>query len=69
MGERKGTRRQFSPEFKLETVRLMGERKAAGVSLAQVSREVGIRPEGLRLWKRKLEAAEANPSEPSSPVW
>ncbi len=58
MQERKETRRQFSPEFKLEAVRLMGERKAAGVSVAQVSRELGIRPEVLRTWKRKLEQAD-----------
>ncbi len=60
----KESRRKFSQEFKLEAVRLMHERKASGISLAQVSRELGIRPEVLRTWKRKLETAEARPGSP-----
>lgn len=63
-GAQKETRRKFSQEFKLEAVRLMRERKVSGVSVAQVSRELGIRPEVLRTWKRKLETAEAYPGSP-----
>jgi transposase len=45
-------RRQFTREFKLEAVRLAtsGEKK-----LPQVARELGIRPEMLRGWKRQAE--------------
>ncbi len=46
------TRRQFTREFKLEAVRLAKER---GKSQAQVARELGIRPDMLRAWKRQAE--------------
>jgi len=46
-------RRQFSPEFKLEAVRLV---VAGGRPLSQVARELEVRPEQLRGWKRTLEA-------------
>ncbi len=58
MGEK---RRQFTREFKLEAVRLMGERAAAGVSLAQVGRELGVRPDMLRKWKRQAEGRAGAP--------
>jgi transposase len=49
MGEK---RRQFSREFKVEAVRLAtsGEKK-----LEQVARDLGIRPDTLRAWKRQSE--------------
>ncbi len=55
------TRRQFSREFKLEAVRLAKER---GKPQAQVARDLGVRPDMLRSWKRQAEgrasfAAEA----------
>ena len=43
-------RRAFSPEFKAEAVRLVAERRACGVTLAQVGRELEVRPEQLRAW-------------------
>lgn len=46
-------RRQFSAEFKLEAVRLVVE---GGRPLSQVARELEVRPEQLRGWKRTLEA-------------
>ena len=49
-GER---RRVFSAEFKLEAVRRMEERRAGGVNLTQVGRELGVRPDQLRKWKRQ----------------
>lgn len=52
----KRERRVFSAEFKVEAVRLMQERRALGVSLAQVGRELDIRPSLLRNWARQLEA-------------
>lgn len=46
------TRRQFTREFKLEAVRLV---KESGKSQAQVARDLGIRPDMLRTWKRQAE--------------
>jgi transposase len=51
----KRERRAFTAEFKVEAVRLMRERRALGVSLAQIGRELDIRPDMLRAWARKLE--------------
>lgn len=52
-GDGPETRRQYTQEFKLEAVRLA----AAGEKSAnQVARELGIRPEMLRQWKRQAEA-------------
>ena len=57
------TRRQYTQEFKLEAVRLAtsGEKSAN-----QVARELGIRPEMLRQWKRR---AEAQPGRPARDVF
>ena len=49
----KRNRRAFSPEFKLETVRLVVE---GDRPLSQVARELQLRPELLRGWKKQLEA-------------
>ena len=46
------TRRSFSREFKVEAVRMVTE---GGHSLAQVARDLDIRPEILRRWRRQLE--------------
>jgi transposase len=46
-------RRTFSAEFKAEAVRLMTERRAAGGTLAQVSRELDVRADQLRAWARQ----------------
>lgn len=51
-------RRQFSSDFKLEAVRLV-ER---GTPPAEVARELGIRGDMLRKWRRQF-AAAARPSE------
>jgi transposase len=44
-------RRAFTPEFKQEAVRRVTDR---GRTLSQVAREVGVRPEQMRLWKKEL---------------
>ena len=49
MGEK---RRQFTREFKLEAVRLVSDGKQ---SVAEVSQQLGIRPDMLRAWKRQVE--------------
>ncbi len=46
------SRRRFSREFKLEAVRMVAEGRH---SLAQVARELDVRPEMLRRWKRQVE--------------
>lgn len=55
MAKRDGKRRVFSAEFKLEAVRRMQERRAQGVSLAQISRELDVRPDMLRMWSKQAE--------------
>lgn len=47
-------RRAFTDEFKREAVRLLHERRAGGVSVTQVGRELDIRPDQLREWARRL---------------
>jgi transposase len=46
-------RREFSAEFKAEAVRLVAERRASGVPLSQVGRELDVRPDQLRAWARQ----------------
>ncbi len=46
------TRRSFSREFKLEAVRMVSE---GGHSLAQVARDLDIRPDMIRRWRRQLQ--------------
>jgi len=57
----KGTRRIFSAAFKQEAVRRMAERRAQGVSVQQIGRELDVRPELLRLWKHHLAAQGGAP--------
>jgi transposase len=45
-------KRKFTPEFKLEAVRLAA---AGDKPLAQVARELGILPNLLRNWRRQVE--------------
>lgn len=47
-------RRRFSAEFKQEAVRLMYERRAAGVSLGQIARDLELSPDQLRQWSHQL---------------
>ena len=42
--EEKRERRSFSAEFKLEAVQVMRNRRAKGVSLEQIGRELDVRP-------------------------
>ncbi len=54
----KRERRDFSTEFKAEAVRLAAERRAAGVALAQVGRELDVHPDQLRAWARQQQERE-----------
>jgi transposase len=49
-------RRNFSPEFKAEVVRLAREAQAEGKSVAQLGRELEIRPDLLRVWVKEAAA-------------
>jgi len=46
-------RRSFSPEFKLEAVKLVTDGRRP---LSHVARELEVRPELLRAWKKQLAA-------------
>jgi transposase len=46
-------RRDFSAEFKAEAVRLVAERRARGDTLAQVGRELDVKPDQLRAWSKQ----------------
>ena len=46
-------RRAFNAEFKAEAVRLVAERRAVGVTLTQVGRELEVRPDQLRRWTQE----------------
>jgi transposase len=50
---KKRARRSFSPEFKLEAVRLL---VAGGRPATHVARELDVRPDLLRQWKAQLQA-------------
>lgn len=54
------TRRVFSEEFKQEAVRLLQERRAAGVSLSQVARELDVNRDLLRTWWLRASAADGD---------
>lgn len=56
--ESKRARRTFSAEFKRDAVRLMQERRARGVPLTQIGRELDVRPDQLRAWTRQIERSE-----------
>ena len=49
-------RRAFTVEFKAEAVRMLQERRAVGVPVAQVARELDVRAEPLRLWAQSAGA-------------
>ena len=60
MGEK---RRQYTKEFKLEAVRLAEESEKP---LSQVARELGIRADMLRGWKRQVEGAGSQAAFPGN---
>jgi len=53
------TRRRFSEEFKREAVRLAFE---GSQPVSQVARELDVRPDMLRRWRRRLSGEGAKPS-------
>jgi transposase len=61
MGKPSEKRRFFDAAFKLEAVRRMEERRAQGVSLTQIGRELDVRPDMLRAWQRQRDARVGAP--------
>ena len=55
-------RRAFTPEFKEEAVRLLEERRKAGVAMSRVAKELGLRPNQLREWAGQAAAEVTAPS-------
>ena len=57
MGKEKAQkRRTFDAAFKQAAVVRAAERRAAGVSVEHIARDLGVQPEMLRAWKKQLEA-------------
>src|SRR6266536_19987 len=54
MRRKRRGRREFTPEFRAEAVRLMNERLKENVALAQIGRDLDIEPDLLRKWARDL---------------
>lgn len=54
MRRKKGTRREFTPEFRREAVKLMNDRLDEGQSLAQIGRDLELEPDLLRKWARDI---------------
>lgn len=52
------TRRHFTPEFKLEAVRLA---EGSDRSVNEIAHELGIRPNVLRQWRRQAAARAGQP--------
>ena len=61
-------RRAFSPEFKADAVRMLAERRALGVSLAQVGRELDVRPNQLRAWAQQARSTSGGSGVPGESV-
>jgi len=60
-GEGRRERRPFTAEFKVEAVRRAEERRAAGVPLTQIARELGVTDDVLRSWRRQAAARDGAP--------
>jgi|SRR5580765_7922074 transposase len=59
MSKSRHLRRKFEPEFKREAVRLWEERRAAGVPIGRVAKELGLRANQLREWAGQVAAEPA----------
>jgi len=52
-------RRQYSAEFRVQAVRVLKERLAAGDSIRRVGKELEIKPDLLWSWAREIDQAPA----------
>lgn len=56
MGERPGERGSpYTEEIKRDAVALLAARKAQGIGIVAVARELGLKPDSLRRWSRAAE--------------
>lgn len=75
-GQGQRERRRFTAEFKLEAVRRVAERRAAGVPMTQIARELDVQDDLLRKWQRQTPCGRrassrirrAGPSRSGSPT-
>lgn len=65
---KKTERRHFSREFKLEAVRRTAERRADGVPMTQIARELGITDHLVRAWRRQSKHVQERQPLTCSPV-
>jgi len=59
VAKKKRTRRRYSPEFKMETLRLV----ASGRKQSEVARELGINESLIREWRKQAQIREGLPPE------
>ena len=59
MTKSRNLRRTFDAAFKRDAVRLWESRRAAGVPIGRVAKELGLRPNQLRDWAAQIAAEPA----------
>ena len=50
IGDRTGTAIRYTPDLRRRAVRIARRRRRAGVAVAAIARDLGLRPRALRLW-------------------
>ena len=58
LGDRTGTAIRYTPELRRRAVGIARRRGRAGVAVAAIARDLGLRPRALRLW---LQAPRSRP--------
>ncbi len=58
IGDRTGTAIRYTPDLRRRAVGIAWRRRRAGVAVAAIARDLGLRPRALRLW---LEAPRSRP--------
>ena len=67
MAKQPFAKKRRKPEFKLEAVRQLRERLAAGLTLQRVSEELDVGPDLLRQWAKQVDGAP--PGAPASEIF
>lgn len=50
LGDRTGTAIRYTPALRRRAVVIARKRRGAGMAVAAIARELGVRPQALRLW-------------------